>query len=315
MKIQDLALMQVLLNNRTSKTDKLSSLAQLSKYNSISSNTLKRLGQLDTIEISAASKKQLAAKQAVTSKLNVVGNQAIQSLKSIDGKEIKELRAVNNVLEIKAGNYYRVSSNGTSTILTNFGGSHVGVAYGEIGNAIGVGSSQVYTDNSGAERLATFFDDLTSTAGYFASNFSKEENLQLLGSVGIQPGWFTVKTDERTFTHYLREDGAIYPQYQVQGQRDAFMKENLFDIGYKPGEKITFNKVEYVVDETGHINLPKDAPVFFDTNDVDPVYRKRQQHATIKEQLNLMGGIGQVLTTSKYEFSLDKDGNVVEKEL
>lgn len=93
------------------------------------------------------------------------------------------------------------------------------------------------------------------------------------------------------------------------------MKENLFDIGYKPGEKITFNKVEYVVDETGHINLPKDAPVFFDTNDVDPVYRKRQQHATIKEQLNLMGGIGQVLTTSKYEFSLDKDGNVVEKEL
>lgn len=89
------------------------------------------------------------------------------------------------------------------------------------------------------------------------------------------------------------------------------MKHKLFELGYTKGETLTIGDVAYEVDETGNINLPKDAAVFLDYN-VDQTYLNRQRITTIKHELVKMGGTGKVLSTPTFNYTLDKDDHLVE---
>lgn len=318
MKMQHLSLMRSLFNNGSSKTNMLSTMKQLSQYNQLSKGTMKKpYEKLDTVEISPSSlQKQVASKQRITSR------QAIQSLTHLQGKEVKEIKAKNNVLEFDDGALYRFSFNGVSTVMQSFyhgSGSILGTAFTELGERLGVDTGAIYSqqDVTKINKIEDFFSGFTGRSGLIGSrhSYSGEEVLDMFKSVGIEPGWFTVKSSGQTVRHYLREDGRTFSEKQVLGSRNTFMSHNLFDIGYKQGEKITIGDTDYEVDETGHINLPPDAAVFL-THNVDPMYTKRKQLATIKDQLIKTQATRpeeQVFfSTPTHDYTLDGNGELLE---
>lgn len=113
--------MRSFLANNSSKSNIFSAISKMNQYNSLSKNALKKLySTLDTVEISPASKQKL-----VPTKQGVASQQAIQSITHLQGKEVKELKATNNVLEFEDGAYYRFNMNGFSTILRNHGNGSI----------------------------------------------------------------------------------------------------------------------------------------------------------------------------------------------
>ena len=281
MKLNNFSLFRGVMNRGASKTNMLSTMKQLSQYNQLSKGTMKKLYEkLDTVEISLASRQQ-----------QVTNQQAPQSITTLQGQKIQEIQAKNNVLEFTDGANYRFNYNGVAAVMKSYyhpSSSILGPAISDMGDHFGVEASSIFSsqDFKKVDKIAEFFSSLTSKSGLIGArySYSSEEVLEMCKSVGIEPGWFTVKSSGESVKHYLRKDEKIFAERQVEDGCNAFMTNNLFDIGYKQGEKITIRETTYEVDETGHIQLPQDAPVFLSYN-LDPVYSERQRLATIKENL------------------------------
>lgn len=180
----------------------------------------------------------------------------LSRLKSINGKEIKPVKAVDNVLNFEKGVYNKMKTkSGITAIFTAGDGGNVYMPYDDIKDNFSLCPS----DSGEVARAGRLFTYLASDkTGYCAySSFSKEEIKETLGSVGIKPGWFEVKSGSYSNKFYMLDDGDIYPEYQIEAERNGINKSNWFKDGYTKDSKFILDGKEYKLDDEGHLHIPK----------------------------------------------------------
>ncbi|OZI13204.1 hypothetical protein CEW92_02370 [Bacillaceae bacterium SAS-127] len=248
-----------------------------SSYTSNQLNYSKRVNNpIDTVELSSAAQQRMTRQKSV------------HSLTHIKRKEIEELKAKSNTLEFREGAYYRFSMNGYSTLLEGSSSGHVGLPILDLRHELGVENVLSEQEYKRSRKIESFFSSLAgSPAGLIGSwdSYSGAETLHILSSVGIDPGWFTIKSGSESNTFYLRENGKVIPKYQMEGARRALNNENLFEIGYSEGETLIVNNVEYVIDDTGHVHIPEGVPVFhsFYDGNIDLTYHERSRQKLLEK--------------------------------
>ncbi len=118
----------------------------------------------------------------------------LSRLKSINGKEIKPVKAVDNVLNFEKGVYNKMKTkSGITAIFTAGDGGNVYMPYDDIKDNFSLCPS----DSGEVARAGRLFTYLASDkTGYCAySSFSKEEIKETLGSVGIKQDGLKLKVE------------------------------------------------------------------------------------------------------------------------
>ncbi|AJA46870.1 hypothetical protein CPAST_c07700 [Clostridium pasteurianum DSM 525 = ATCC 6013] len=238
--------MYSLLNANMDLNYKRQSLIQ-SSVKAINKNLNKRLSTNIINDISFDSGKQLIA-----------NSQLLASITKVKEQDVKPLIADNNVLDFVEGDYYKVQTgSGITAILTSGVDGTVYMPYDKLnlGEDFSLAPSD-YREIGKVEKLFTYLS--TDKTGYCAySNYSKTEIKQMLGNVGIKPGWFEIKNDGKSNKFYMLDNGIIYPEYQVEDQRGGFNQRNWFKDGYTENSSFIVDGKEYKLDENGHLNIPE----------------------------------------------------------
>ncbi|APF27610.1 hypothetical protein NPD7_2184 [Clostridium sporogenes] len=180
----------------------------------------------------------------------------LSRLKSINGKEIKPVKAVDNVLNFEKGVYNKMKTkSGVTAIFTAGDAGNVYMPYDDIKDNFSLSPS----DSEEVARAGRLFTYLArDKTGYFAqSSFSQAEIKETLGSVGIKPGWFEVKSGNYSNKFYMFDDGIILGEYDVEAKRNGMNEHDWFGDGYTKDSKFILHGKEYKLDDEGHLNIPK----------------------------------------------------------
>lgn len=227
--------------NRQSRLIESINKAVYKKLNILPSNTLANGLSTDTLSIGAG-------------KLILENQKKLASI----GKNAEELVAKNNVLDLRKGAYYKFqTSSNTTAILTVGEGGNVYMPFSELG--LDANFTLPPADYGEINKLTRLIGDLAEDGSAFLVNtagFNDLEVKEMLGKVGIKPGWFEVKSDSKTNKFYLLDNGLIYPEYQVEAERRGFNIRNWFKDGYTRDSTFIIEGKEYKLDENGHLNVP-----------------------------------------------------------
>lgn len=192
-----------------------------------------------------------------TAKKYTVNQKMLSSIKSVDGQPVTELTAVNNTLTIDKGSYYRFQTKeGRTVILTSDNQGSVYMPYDELNLADDAFTPSQYGEIDRVEKFFTYLG--SDMSGYCVRiNYSKAETKDMLAKVGIEPGWFEVKSGPKTNKFYMLDDGTIYPEYDVEATRGAFNTRNWFNEGYTKDSLFIIDGKEYKLDDNGHVHIPE----------------------------------------------------------
>lgn len=161
------------------------------------------------------------------------------------------LRAENNILTLDGSKSYKVATSSNSFVSLEY-------------DQYGTGSIYHTGDESTPEvnKLCRFISSLIKDSSGFDANvnYSDSEIKELLGSVGIKPGWFEITNGSTTNKFYLGEDGLLNSEFEVTAQRSACNGTNWFKEGYTQDSTFIIDNKEYKLDETGHLHVPDDVP-------------------------------------------------------
>ncbi|NFV14034.1 hypothetical protein ACFLKB_07955 [Clostridium sp. FAM 1755] len=180
----------------------------------------------------------------------------LSNLKSINGKEIKPLMAVDNVLNFEKGVYNKMrTKSGVTAIFTAGDAGNVYMPYDDIKDNFSLCPSDA-GEVARAGRLFTYL--ASDKTGYCAqSSFSKAEIKETLGSVGIKPGWFEVKSGSYSNKFYLDDSGIITGEYDVEATRRGINAHDWLGDGFTKDSKFILHGKEYKLDDEGHLNIPR----------------------------------------------------------
>ena len=190
------------------------------------------------------------------------------ALTSVKGKEIVDLKAINNVLTFEADTYYRFQmSESQSTVMKSYGQSRVRVPYVEIAADLGEEFDIFPPETTDEfEKAQWFLTALCDKSTWFLrSDFTRQEVLDNCARLGIEPGgWVEINNQGKTNRFYLEEDGTPWPEYQVESAREAWTTgDHRILSGLTEGAVLVVNGKEYVMNENGNFDIPKGEPVIY----------------------------------------------------
>ncbi|UZQ48603.1 hypothetical protein [Clostridium kluyveri] len=221
---------------------------QLNLIQSLNNTVKRNLNTSSSDNISITNGKQLIENQ-----------QHLLSLKEIQGSDIKQLTASNNILELSEGSFYKLKTNsGTLAIYTVDNSGNIYMPYSQLGldDNLTLPSSDYGEISKTSRLLSSLAKDKTAflvrTGGY-----SDTEIKEILNNVGITPRWFEIKSGSQSNKFYLLDNGLIYPEYQVEAERRGFNQSNWFEYGYTKDSVFIVEGKEYKLDENGHLNIPE----------------------------------------------------------
>lgn len=181
----------------------------------------------------------------------------LSSIKSVCGQPIKELSAVNGRLTIEKGSFYRFQTKeGRTVILTGDNQGSVYMPYDELNLEDDAFTPAQYGE---IDRVEKFFTYLGSDMSAYCVriNYSKAEIKDMLAGVGIEPGWFEVKSGPKANKFYMLDDGTVFPEYQVKAELGAFNTRNWFNDGYTKDSRFIIDGKEYKLDDNGRLHIPE----------------------------------------------------------
>ncbi|WP_017413937.1 hypothetical protein [Clostridium tunisiense] len=175
------------------------------------------------------------------------------------GKNAEEFVAKDNVLDLRKGTYYKLkTSSNTTAILTVGDGGNVYMPFSELG--LGDNFTLPPSDYGEINKIRRLITSLAEDGSAFevrTGGFKHNEILDMLGKVGIKPGWFEVKSESKTNKFYLVDNGLIYPEYQAEAERRYFTKANLFKSGFTKDSVFIIEGKEYKLNENGSLDIPE----------------------------------------------------------
>ena len=191
-----------------------------------------------------------------TGKQFASNRELLSSITEVNNQEVIPLTATNNVLDFKTGAYYKTqTSSGLTAILT--GGNSVTMPYSELN--LGDDFSLAPSDSKEIDKVEKLFTYLgNDMSGYCAySSYSNTDIKDMLGSVGIKPGFFEIKNDTKSNEFYMTDNGTLYPKYDVDATRQALNTIDFSKEGYTKDSVFTIDGKDYKLDDNGHLDVPE----------------------------------------------------------
>ena len=189
------------------------------------------------------------------------------SLTSINGQPIQQLRATDNRLTILWNIPYRfMSSNAFLTyILFHSGGTDWNRLFTEVYNEIGAEGD--FFDQPIFRREGNAFAILSKLAGGAAggvnSMYSPSEIIDALTAAGIEPGWAEIDNGHEVNRFYFTRCGTIRCEWGMNGTRELMNERDFRRHGFQPGDKVMLNFEYFTVGDDGRIFVPDDVPVIW----------------------------------------------------
>lgn len=177
-----------------------------------------------------------------------------QMIPSVSMDKCIPIKAVNNVVEVREGNYYQFKDiNGKPHKLA--------CAQGSFGNPY---SEFIRGDFDEESRKLGFFWKLLSGRGIFNGlHFTREEMNYYLEQAGVQKGFFTVKVGEKQQDYLYTDVRSGRPGIIPRSQYDSDYKGITGQAGeigtyydYKAGAIVIIDGEEYTVSERGTLDIP-----------------------------------------------------------
>ncbi|MBK1811926.1 hypothetical protein JHL18_14995 [Clostridium sp. YIM B02505] len=194
-----------------------------------------------------------------TSKKLIANMEKLSSIVEIDRKKVEQLVSDNNVLNLSNGSFYKLhTSNGTTAIFTVDDNGNAYMPFNELG--LDENFTLTPTDYNEISKTSRLISSLLQDSSAFlvrTGGYSNKEVKDILGSIGIKPGWFEVKSSSQDNKFYLVDNGLVYPEYQVEAERRAFNQRNWFNDGFTTDSVFTIEGKHYKLDKSGHLNVPK----------------------------------------------------------
>ena len=190
------------------------------------------------------------------------------ALTSVKGKQIVDLKAINNVLTFEAGAYYRFQfSECQSAVVKSYAYDMVRVPYEDIAGDLGEEFDIFPPETTDVFEKAQWF--LTAlcdkSTWHLRTDYTRQEVLDNCAKLGIEPGgWVEINNQGKTNRFYLEEDGTPWPEYQVEAAREAWTTgDHRVLHGLTEGAVLIVNGKEYVMNENGNFDIPKGEPVIY----------------------------------------------------
>lgn len=201
----------------------------------------------------------------------------IAGITSIDNKTVKDFKAIDNVIDVSPGAYYKYTSKAGNNFVFDCNGiDAINTPFAKLESEFGIPLSSLslsYLQDE--ERVSRFFAFLSADKSALSiyRNYSRDEVKELLASVGIEPGWVKIKNGNNVTEFFYEEDGSLWGKYQIDAQREGMNRTCWFeDTVYKyreGGKPYTKDSVfiidgkEYKLDDKGYLHIPDDAVVLF----------------------------------------------------
>ncbi|MCL1884156.1 MAG: hypothetical protein FWF81_10465 [Defluviitaleaceae bacterium] len=191
------------------------------------------------------------------------------SLTSINGQPIQQLRAINNRLTILWNIPYRFefSAGFLQYILFHANGTDWNRLFTEVYNEIGAEGD--FFDQPIFRQEGNAFAILSKLAGGAAGDvngmYSRSEIIDALTAAGIEPGWAEIDNGHEVNRFYFTRCGTIRCEWRMDAAR-VLLNERDFrrpEYGYQPGDKVMINFEYFTVGEDGRIFVPDDVPVIW----------------------------------------------------
>jgi hypothetical protein len=209
----------------------------------------------DTVTLSSQSSQALLRKN----QLSLFGD-----VTSVGGKAVKELKAVNNVLTLNAGEYFSVRlDNGMRGVVSSGSERTINVPWEVLNKEVGIDDYWFDAEAGAAyygcfnpetgmayDRMDRFLTALCDFSTYcLSSQFTQEELLDYFGRIGIEPGgWVEINNRGRVNRFYLLEDGIVWPGEQSENARWCLANEDWRKSGCTSESVMIVNGKEYKMD-------------------------------------------------------------------
>ncbi|MDD6794850.1 MAG: hypothetical protein PUE01_05505 [Clostridiaceae bacterium] len=163
-----------------------------------------------------------------------------------------KLSAKDSTLDLNSNEYFSIKTNSGKTVTL---GCDNGTLYmpGDIDKL----SSSDVKEVEELEHLLTYLNH--DSSGILASrSFDDESIKRILSKVGIEPGFFDIKTSSGSNKFLMLDNGSIYSEHQVEAERSFYNNTDLIkNSGFTKDSVIIIDGLEYKIGEDGHFNIPR----------------------------------------------------------
>ena len=179
----------------------------------------------------------------------------LDQIPPIDGTDLKEVKAKNNVMDFGSNNYFKyISADGKEHLLY---ASELGTIGSITSDDIRVGGAP---HDETLQRYAFFWRYLMAKDTVFIGlYFTDEEIKAYLDEAGIKKGFFTVKMGDREATSF-RTEGKYCNEVQTKERYDeryaSFTSSPSLFYDYAPGDVFKVGGKEYVLSESKTLDIP-----------------------------------------------------------
>ncbi|HML37741.1 MAG TPA: hypothetical protein PKA19_10025 [Bacillota bacterium] len=185
----------------------------------------------------------------------------VDRIPKIDGTNLKEVKAGDNVIDFGSNNYFKyISADGKEHLLYASPEGFVGSITSE---DLRVGGAP-YDET--LQRYAYFWNYMMSKDPvYVRLQFSDQEVASYLDQAGIKTGFFTVKMGDREATQFYSGSeisGGVHSKQRYDEYYDALTSNSSLLSGCNPGDVFKINDKEYTLSENHTLNIPYGEDIF-----------------------------------------------------
>lgn len=174
---------------------------------------------------------------------------------------MQPIRAVDNCITLKRGEYYKfTASDGSAWALTVNQYGSINLSRTETEYATLHGSGEVCSEASKYSFMLSRF--ISCSKEYCAYDITKEEITQLLEELGIEKGFFTVNIGSESRTYLYSNDGRVHTKFEYDGRYYSYTDSNVRLDYYDVGDEWVIAGKTYTLNEEGHLEIPYGEDIF-----------------------------------------------------
>ena len=179
----------------------------------------------------------------------------MSKIPQVDESRCSEIKAVNNEVVIKSGNYYKFTDSEGKT-------HAMACAYGNLGQ-LNSNTCRGFIDEKAYDR-GLFWNMLGQNGTYLSMHYSHEEQKQILNEAGISEGFFSVQVDKNKQSYFYSNGncGVAVPKSRYDADYNRFIGGNSILTDFKVGSVFKIDGKEYVLSNKKKLDIPYGADLY-----------------------------------------------------
>ncbi|MCI8389948.1 MAG: hypothetical protein HFI35_04470 [Roseburia sp.] len=195
-----------------------------------------------------------------------------KNLPKIPTDMMQPIRAVDNCITLKQGEYYKfTASDGSGWAMTVNQYGRIYLSRTETEYATEHGTKEVCIEASKYSYMLSTFR--TCSKEYGAHDITEDDITALLEELGVKKGFFTVNIGSESRTYLYSNDGRVHTQFEYDGRYYAYTDSSVRLSHFDVGDEWIIAGKKYALDEEGRLAIPYGEDIF-DVNYAPPMKYK-----------------------------------------